>query len=589
MNLKQKTAEILIQTISELYNIVPERLEIQNTRKEFEGQYTLVTFPLIKELKKKPEDIGNEIGNALLSQNIISQFNVVKGFLNLSFPDSFWLENLTKISLDKAFGFVKNNPDPKSVMVEYSSPNTNKPIHLGHIRNNLLGYSVANIFKAAGHKVQKIQIINDRGIHICKSMIAWEKFGNGETPKSSGMKGDHLVGKYYVEFDQHYREEIKELIAKGQSEDDAKKNAPLFKEAQEMLVKWEAGDEQVRDLWAKMNGWVYEGFAQTYKRLGVDFDHYQYESNTYLLGKDLIQKGLDSGVFYRKDDGSVWIDLTAEGLDEKLVLRSDGTSVYMTQDLGTAVERFETFDIEKLIYVVGNEQDYHFKVLFLILKKLGYQWADSLEHLSYGMVNLPDGKMKSREGTVVDADELMEDMFQTAKEIASELGKLDGYSEEEKDRLYEIIGMGALKYYILKVDPKKGILFDPKESVDFNGNTGPFIQYTYARIQSILRRKKPDDFDSSKVNLTDSEKDIIRQLYNYEETIQKAAEELSPALIANYVYELVKLFNHFYQSHPILKSEEENLKNFRLYLAQLSGNTISSSLNLLGIKSPDKM
>lgn len=589
MNLKQKTSEILSQTISELYNYNPERLEIQNTRKEFEGEYTLVTFPLIKELKKKPEDLGNEIGDALLSKNLISGFNVVKGFLNLNFPDSFWLENLTEYASDKNFGWIKNNPEAKSVMVEYSSPNTNKPIHLGHIRNNLLGFSVANIFKAAGHKVQKIQIINDRGIHICKSMLAWEKFGKGETPESSGMKGDHLVGKYYVEFDKHYQEEIKELISKGQSEEEAKKNAPLFREAQEMLRKWEAGDELVRELWAKMNGWVYEGFSQTYNRLGVDFDHYQYESNTYLLGKDLIQKGLDSGVFFEKEDSSVWIDLTKDGLDEKLVLRSDGTSVYMTQDLGTVVERFETFDIEKLIYVVGNEQDYHFKVLFLILKKLGFKWADSLEHLSYGMVNLPDGKMKSREGTVVDADELMEDMFQTAKEISLELGKLDGYSEEEKEKLYETIGMGALKYYILKVDPKKGILFNPKESVDFNGNTGPFVQYAYARIQSLLRKESPKEFDFNKIGLNETEKEIIRHLYNYEETIQKAAEDLSPALIANYVYDLVKLFNSFYQNHPVLKSENENLKNFRLYLAKWVGNTIFSSLNLLGITSPEKM
>lgn len=589
MNLKQKTTEILSQTINELYNYSPERLEIQNTRKEFEGQYTLVTFPLIKELKKNPEVLGNEIGNALLSKNLISGFNVVKGFLNLSFPSEFWLENLVENASEAKFGFTENHPEAKSVMVEYSSPNTNKPIHLGHIRNNLLGYSVANIFKAAGHKVQKIQIINDRGIHICKSMIAWEKFGNGETPESSGIKGDHLVGKYYVEFDKHYREEIKDLISQGQSEDEAKKNAPLFKEAQEMLIKWEAGDEAIRNLWAKMNGWVYEGFGETYKRLGVDFDHYQYESNTYLLGKDLIQKGLDSGVFYRKEDGSVWIDLTAEGLDEKLVLRSDGTSVYMTQDLGTAVERFETFDIDKLIYVVGNEQDYHFKVLFLILKKLGYKWADSLEHLSYGMVNLPDGKMKSREGTVVDADELMEDMFLTAKEISSELGKLDGYSEEEKDKLYEIIGMGALKYYILKVDPKKGILFDPKESVDFNGNTGPFIQYTYARIQSILRKESPAEFDLNSIEINEAETEIIRHLYNFEETIQKAAEDLSPALIANYVYDLVKLFNSFYQNHSVLKAESENLKWFRLYLSSWVATVIASSLNLLGIGAPEKM
>jgi len=589
MNLKQKTAETLSQTISELYQVVPGRLEIQNTRKEFEGAYTLVTFPLIKELKKKPEEIGNEIGNALLTKNLISGFNVVKGFLNLSFSDSFWLKDLRENASDKDFGLIKNNPNARSVMVEYSSPNTNKPIHLGHIRNNLLGYSVANIFKAAGHNVQKIQIINDRGIHICKSMLAWQKFGNGETPKTFGIKGDHLVGKYYVEFDKHYREEIKDLIVQGQSEDEAKKNAPLFKEAQEMLLKWESGDEETRGLWAKMNGWVYDGFEETYKRLGVDFDHVQYESNTYLLGKDLIQKGLDSGVFYKKDDDSVWIDLTADGLDEKLVLRSDGTSVYMTQDLGTAVERFETFDIEKLIYVVGNEQDYHFKVLFLILKKLGFKWADSLEHLSYGMVNLPDGKMKSREGTIVDADELMEDMFQTAKEISSELGKLDDYSDEEKEKLYEIIGMGALKYYILKVDPKKGILFDPKESVDFNGNTGPFIQYTYARIRSVLRKSQPKNFDFNSIELNETEIEIIRHLYNFEETIQKAAEDLSPALIANYVYDLVKLFNSFYQNYTILKAENDNLKNFRLYLAQWVSHTIFSALNLLGMKSPEKM
>ena len=435
MNLKNKATSLISQTISEIYSIKLDRLDVQNTRKEFEGQYTLVTFPLIKELKKKPECIGNELGNALLEKKIISNFNVVKGFLNLSFPDSFWLQNLEENANNPKFGFLEKNENQKSIMVEYSSPNTNKPIHLGHIRNNLLGYSVAEIFKAAGHKVQKIQIINDRGIHICKSMVAWEKFGNAETPESSKTKGDHLVGKYYVEFDKHYKKEIEELISQGQSEDEAKKNSPLFLEAQEMLRKWESGDKEVRNLWEKMNSWVYDGFEKTYNRLGVNFDHYQYESNTYLLGKSLIQKGLESNVFFKKEDGSVWIDLTAEGLDEKLVMRSDGTSVYMTQDLGTAVERFETFDIEKLIYVVGNEQDYHFKVLFLILKKLGYSWADQLQHLSYGMVNLPEGKMKSREGTVVDADELMEDMFQTAKEISQELGKLDAYSEKEKNDL----------------------------------------------------------------------------------------------------------------------------------------------------------
>lgn len=589
MNLKQNLNEILTQTITDLYQVSLERLEIQNTRKEFEGHYTLVTFPLIKELKKKPEDIGNEIGNALLEKQLITDFNVVKGFLNLSLPHSFWLNGFVENATNPNFGKLEKHPEQKSVMVEYSSPNTNKPIHLGHIRNNLLGYSVAEIFKAAGHKVQKIQIINDRGIHICKSMLAWQKFGNGETPDSSGIKGDHLVGKYYVEFDQHYREEIKSLMSQGQSEEEAKKNAPLFLEAQEMLRAWEAGDEEVRSLWATMNGWVYGGFEETYKRLGVDFDHYQYESNTYLLGKDLIQKGLDSGVFYKKEDGSVWIDLTDEGLDEKLVLRSDGTAVYMTQDLGTAVERFQTFNIEKLIYVVGNEQDYHFKVLFLILQKLGYEWADSLEHLSYGMVNLPEGKMKSREGTVVDADDLMEDMHRTAKEISSELGKLDGYTDEEKEKLYEIIGLGALKYFILKVDPKKGILFDPKESVDFNGNTGPFIQYTNARILSILRKGESRDFDAEKIELNESEIEIIRHLYNFEETIQKAAEDLSPALIANYVYDLVKLFNSFYQNHSVLKAEEEQLMLFRLSLSGWVSLVINSGLSLLGIDTPEKM
>lgn len=590
MNLKKQVIEIVSNSITEMYGITtPERIEIQNTRREFDGDYTLVVFPLIQLLKKKPEEIGNEIGEFLKGNSKIKDFNVVKGFLNLSFEDQFILNGLTQNAENPQFGFTPKTDDSASVMVEYSSPNTNKPIHLGHIRNNLLGYSVSQILKAAGNKVQKIQIINDRGIHICKSMLAWEKFGNGETPESSGMKGDHLVGKYYVEFDKHYRAEIKDLIEKGQSEDEAKKNAPLFLEAQEMLRKWEAGDEQVRSLWETMNGWVYDGFGKTYKRLGVDFDHYQYESNTYLLGKDLIQKGIDKGVFYKKEDGSVWIDLTEDGLDEKLVLRSDGTSVYITQDLGTAVERFETFDIDKLIYVVGNEQDYHFKVLFLILKKLGYDWAQTLEHLSYGMVDLPEGKMKSREGTVVDADELMEEMHQTAKEISAELGKLDGYSDEEKERLYEIIGMGALKYFILKVDPKKRILFDPKESVDFNGNTGPFIQYAFARIQSILRKEKPQNFDLSLIELNDSEKEIIRHLYNYEETIQKAATDLSPALITNYTYDLVKHFNHFYQNHSILKAEDENLKNFRLYLALWTSNTIASSFNLLGINVPEKM
>lgn len=589
MNLKQKTNQILKEIISELYQLQLERLEIQNTRKEFEGQYTLVTFPLIKALKKKPEDIGNEIGKALLDKKIITEYNVVKGFLNLSFPTSFWLTDFVQNATNENFGFKEATENSKSVMVEYSSPNTNKPIHLGHIRNNLLGYSVAQIFKAAGCKVQKVQIINDRGIHICKSMLAWQKFGDSSTPESSQMKGDHFVGKYYVEFDKHYKKEIEELIDQGLSEEEASKQAPLFMEAQEMLRKWEAGDAEVRSLWEKMNAWVYDGFEKTYNRLGVDFDHNQYESNTYLLGKDLIEEGLEKGVFFKKEDGSVWIDLTDEGLDEKLVLRSDGTAVYMTQDIGTAVERFERFDIDQLVYVVGNEQDYHFKVLFLILQKMGYSWADSLEHLSYGMVNLPDGKMKSREGTVVDADDLMEDMFQTAKEISSELGKLEDYSENERNQLYEIIGMGALKYFILKVDPKKGMLFDPKESVDFNGDTGPFVQYTYARIQSILRKEQPIDFNRDAIILNDAEIEIIRHLNELEETIQKSAIELSPALIVNYVYELVKLFNSFYQNHQILKADTADNKYFRLFLSQWTSLVIKNCLELLGIDAPKRM
>ena len=589
MNLKQIASEAIKKTVQKTYQIQTEKLEIQNTRKEFEGEYTLVTFPLIKELRKKPEEIGNEIGNALLSEKIITGFNVVKGFLNMSFPDEFWLQGLIENSNNPEFGYIKNNPNPKSVMVEYSSPNTNKPIHLGHIRNNLLGYSVAQIFKAAGHKVQKIQIINDRGIHICKSMIAWKKFGNGETPESTGMKGDHFVGKYYVEFDKHYRQEIKDLMNAGQTEDDSKKNAPLFLEAQEMLRKWEAGDKEVRDLWKKMNGWVYDGFEKTYHRMGVDFDHYQYESNTYLLGKDLIEKGLNSGVFFKKEDGSVWIDLTDEGLDEKLVLRSDGTAVYMTQDLGTAVERFNSFNIDKLIYVVGNEQDYHFKVLFLILKKLGFEWADSLEHLSYGMVNLPEGKMKSREGTVVDADDLMEEMFQTAKEISSELGKLGDYDENQRNELFETIGQGALKYFILKVDPKKGMLFNPKESVDFAGNTGTFIQYTYARIQSILRKEQPADFNTSEIELNQLEKEILRHIYDCEDVIKNAADGLNPALICNFVYDLVKYFNSFYQNYSILNAENNQIKQFRLYLCKLTSVMIFNSLLLIGVKSPERM
>ena len=582
MNLKKQLHHQIKSVLSNEFGISPASLEIQHTRKEFEGDYTLVVFPLIRDLKMKPEDAGNAIGNQLVESNIVEKFNVVKGFLNLTLPKENFLQLL-------------NSPEEKIpstqqlLMVEYSSPNTNKPLHLGHIRNNLLGYSVAQILTEAGNQVTKSQIINDRGIHICKSMLAWQKFGNGETPDSTGLKGDKLVGKYYVEFDKHYKKEIDQLVDQGVEEEAAKKQAPLLLEAQEMLIKWENKDASVRALWEKMNGWVYKGFNETYARLGVDFDQVQYESETYILGKDLIEKGLDNGVFYQKEDGSVWIDLTEDGLDEKLVLRSDGTSVYMTQDIGTAVERFDKQNIDGLTYVVGNEQDYHFKVLFLILKKLGYSWAENLYHLSYGMVDLPEGKMKSREGTVVDADDLMEEMTQTAKEIALESGKLDGLTDKEKEELYEIIGLGALKYFILKVDPKKRILFDPKESVDFNGNTGPFLQYAFVRIQSILRKEKPQHADLQSYEFSEVEKDILKSINDYHETLQKAANELNPALIANYVYDLVKLFNSFYQNYSILNAENDVQKQARLQLAQKVADTIQKSLNLLGIKTPQRM
>ncbi|MBV7440607.1 arginine--tRNA ligase [Weeksellaceae bacterium TAE3-ERU29] len=584
MNLKQHIAETVLSTLKEKFNLEPESVEIQITRKEFEGDYTLVVFPLVRFMKMKPEQAGEAIGEALLENDIFSKFNVVKGFLNLSLSNEFFSQFLTDL-----INGEENTTKKQKLMVEYSSPNTNKPLHLGHIRNNLLGYSVAQILKAAGNEVMKTQIINDRGIHICKSMLAWQKFGEGETTESSGMKGDHLVGKYYVIFDKVYREEIKQLIAEGKTEEEAKKTAPVFLEAQEMLRKWENDDAEIRALWEKMNQWVYDGFDITYKRLGVDFDMVQHESETYLLGKDLVNEGLEKGIFYKKEDGSVWIDLTDEGLDEKLVLRSDGTSVYMTQDLGTAVERFKKYDIDGLTYVVGNEQDYHFKVLFLILEKLGFDWANQLHHLSYGMVEIPDGKMKSREGTVVDADDLMEEMKQTAKEIAAEAGKLDGLSEEEKDELYEIIGLGALKYFILKIDPKKRIMFKPKESIDFNGNTGPFIQYAYVRIQSVLRREKPQPIENINYEFSQTEKDLLKNINDYQETVQKAAEELSPALIANYVYDLVKQFNSFYQNHSIIHAETNEQKQVRLHLAEQVAHKIKDSLNLLGIEAPQRM
>jgi arginyl-tRNA synthetase len=585
MNIKHIIEQKLAEVILNIYQLKDIKLEIQENKTEFEGDFTIVTFPLVKQLKKNPESIGVELGEGLTTQTeLLESFNVVKGFLNVKVKNQFFVDQFKTVS-EQFLNIEKKNA---TVMVEYSSPNTNKPLHLGHIRNNLLGFSVAQILKEAGYDVIKSQIINDRGIHICKSMLAWEKFGKGETPNAE-TKGDKFVGNYYVKFDQEYKKEIAELIANGSTEDQAKKEAPLMKEAQQMLLDWENGDQKVRDLWSEMNSWVYDGFNQTYRRLGVDFDQVQYESNTYILGKDLIQEGLDKGVLYQKEDGSVWCDLTEEGLDQKLLLRSDGTSVYMTQDLGTAVQRFKENDIQKLIYTVGNEQDYHFQVLFKILGKLGYSWADQLYHLSYGMVELPNGKMKSREGTVVDADDLMQEMHNIAKSAAEELGKLENFTDEEKNENYESVGMGALKYFMLKVDPKKKMLFNPEESIDFNGNTGPFIQYTFARIQSLLNKANFEEKEVAEVELNQYEKALTMQLANYKIVVQKAAEVLSPALVANYVYDLVKSYNSFYQSNIILKLEDENLKQIRLNLSNLTAQTIKKSLSLLGIGTVNRM
>jgi len=586
MNIKNIIEQKLSEVILNVFQLKDINLEVQENKTEFEGDFTIVTFPLVKQLKKNPENIGVELGEALTTQTeLLESFNVVKGFLNIKVRNQFFADNFKSVVNDFDTVVKKNS----MVMVEYSSPNTNKPLHLGHIRNNLLGFSVAQILKEAGYDVIKTQIINDRGIHICKSMLAWEKFGKNETPDATDTKGDKFVGNYYVKFDQEYKKEIAELITQGVSEDQAKKDAPLMKEAQKMLLDWENEDEKVRALWNEMNSWVYKGFNETYGRLGVDFDQVQYESNTYILGKDLIQEGLDKGVLYKKEDGSVWCDLTEDGLDQKLLLRSDGTSVYMTQDLGTAVERFKQGNIQKLIYTVGNEQDYHFQVLFKILAKLGYSWADQLYHLSYGMVELPNGRMKSREGTVVDADDLMQDMYETAKSITTELGKLEGFSEEEKETSYEIIGQAALKYFMLKVDPKKKMLFNPEESVEFSGNTGSFILYTYARIQSLLAKANYSYQDISDVVYNQQEKELIMLLANYKAIVEKAAESLSPALVANYLYDLVKSYNSFYQSNQILKIDDENLKQFRLNLSDLTAKTIKKSLQLLGIKTVNRM
>ncbi len=595
MNIQEVIRSKVIEAAESMFDVQLTTVEFQPTRKDFEGDVTVVIFPMLRQIKGNPVQIGQKIGNYLVSElEEIDTFNVIKGFLNLTISDSYYINFFNSVKGLPNYG-RKELVDDKAVLVEYSSPNTNKPLHLGHIRNNLLGYSVAEILKANGRKVYKTQIINDRGIHICKSMLAWSKYGNGETPENSKIKGDKLAGKYYVMFDQKYKEEVANLVEQGIEKQEAEKIAPILKEAQAMLLKWESGDQDTVALWKKMNSWVYKGFDATYEALGVNFDKLYYESDTYLLGKDVVAEGLEKGVFFKKEDGSVWIDLTDEGLDEKIVLRADGTAVYMTQDIGTAIQRVKDFpDIDGMVYTVGNEQDYHFKVLFLILKKLGFAWAQHLYHLSYGMVDLPQGKMKSREGTVVDADDLMVQMENTAAQISEELGKLDAYSEEDKRSLYRTIGLGALKYYILKVDPKKRILFNPEESVDFQGNTGPFIQYTYARIQSILRKSQLNDIDfnlefSSSLRLDAKEKELLKLLETYPLVIEMAGENLSPALLANYTYDLVKEFNSFYQQVPILGETDKEIRIFRIQLAKTVGEIIKASFLLLGIEVPSRM
>jgi arginyl-tRNA synthetase len=594
MGIQEALSLQIKKAFKSLYNSELESVEFQATRKDFEGDITVVTFPMLRQIKMNPAQLGTDLGNYLKDHVAqVKDFNVVKGFLNIVISDGFYLDFFNSIRENDQFGYLRSCDGGEAVIVEYSSPNTNKPLHLGHIRNNLLGYSVSEILKASGKKVYKTQIINDRGIHICKSMLAWKRYGNGETPESAGIKGDKLVGNFYVRFDREYKKEVNALMGQGLSEEEAKKTAPILLEAQDMLLKWEAGDPETVELWKTMNQWVYDGFDITYKNLGVDFDTLYYESQTYLLGKEFVAEGLKKGVFFKKEDDSVWCDLTEDGLDEKIVLRADGTAVYMTQDIGTAIQRIKDHpDAGGMVYTVGNEQDYHFKVLFLILKKLGFGWADNLYHLSYGMVDLPEGKMKSREGTVVDADDLILEMSNTAEEISKELGKLDGYNEAERQDIYRIIGLGALKYFILKVDPRKRILFDPQASVDFQGNTGPFIQYTYARIQAILRKA---DFDTnvslsaSEVSLNEKEKELIKQVQLFPEVIQNAAQSHSPALIANYTYDLVKEFNSFYQNVSILGASHDKEKVLRVQLSGVVANTIKNALNLLGISVPERM
>ena len=596
MKLELIVSQAVVQAVQSLYNVEVslDSVQLQKTKKEFEGDLTVVIFPFVKAARKSPEDTAREIGHFLHdNQVLIANFNVIKGFLNLSISQDYWVKQLNEMANQANYGSVKPAADAPLMMIEYSSPNTNKPLHLGHIRNNLLGFSISRIQAANGWKVVKTNIVNDRGIHICKSMLAWQLFGNGETPASSGMKGDHLVGKYYVIFDKEYRKEIKELMSQGQTEDEAKKNAPLMQAAQKMLLGWEQGDAEIRRLWETMNGWVYAGFDETYKKLGVDFDKIYYESQTYLVGKQKVEEGLEKGICYRREDGSVWIDLTADGLDEKLLLRADGTSVYMTQDIGTAKLRYDDFPIKKMVYVVGNEQNYHFQVLSLLLDKLGFEWGKELVHFSYGMVELPEGKMKSREGTVVDADDLVDEMVQTATETSQELGKLDGCTPEQANAIATMVGLGALKYFILKVDPKKNMTFNPKESIDFNGNTGPFIQYTHARIKSVLRKAEEQGISLVPVDktlpLSEKEAYLIQLLADYPSVVKQAGEEFSPAVIANYTYDLVKEYNQFYHDFSILREENTALKNFRLVLSVTVAKVIQNGMYLLGIDVPERM
>ncbi|MCX7985722.1 MAG: arginine--tRNA ligase [Bacteroidales bacterium] len=597
MMLEEKLGYEVKQALSSLFqqHVDENLITFQKTRKEFEGDITLVVFPLAKMIKKAPDTIAQDIGDYLLKNSgIIKSFNVIKGFLNLEVSDSYWFNFLRELDLGVAHQGIKVH-NAQNIMIEFSSPNTNKPLHLGHIRNNLLGNAISQILQAVGNKITKVNLVNDRGIHICKSMLAWQKFGNGATPESTGIKGDHLVGDYYVRFDQEYKRQVEDLVQQGVPLEEAKKSAPILLEAQEMLRKWEAGDAEVIALWKMMNGWVYDGFDETYQQLGIQFDRIYYESETYMLGKTLVLDALKKGILYQKEDGSVWADLTDYGLDHKVLLRADGTSVYMTQDIGTAHQRFTEYPIDEHIYVVGNEQNYHFQALKAVLKKMGFAWADKIVHLSYGMVELPEGKMKSREGTVVDADDLMADMLTTARQISEQQGKLDGLTENEKNEIIRIVGLGALKYFILKVDPKKNMIFDPKESIDFNGNTGPFVQYSHARIHSVLRKAKEMGINLSplqsdkNVALDNKEREVIQLLYDYRQVLAQAAEELSPAVIANYCYELAKSFNQFYHELSILKEPDEERRLFRLVLAKNTANVLKNAMNMLGIEMPERM